>query len=129
MKTELEKILARAEDCLSDAQFNFEHDRLQVAVNRSYYCIFDCVRALLWDKEVFTKTHQGAHTKFNEMYIKTGLFDIKLGKMILFVFDLRQSSDYEILYELAETDAAIALENAQTFLAATKKYFQSNPAG
>ncbi len=68
MTPEIEKILARAEECLSDARFNFEHDRFQVAVNRSYYCVFDCVAALLHHKDVFTKTHQGAHQKFSELY-------------------------------------------------------------
>lgn len=35
MTPEIEKIIARPEECLSDAEFNFEHDRFQVAVNRS----------------------------------------------------------------------------------------------
>ena len=123
MKPEIEIILARAEDCLSDAVFNLEHDRLQVAVNRSYYCIFDCVIALLHEQAVFTKTHQGAHTKFHEHYIKTGLLDSELGKMLLLVFELRQSADYDFQYELAEQDVATALDHARTFLAATKSYF------
>ncbi len=125
MKPEIEKILDRAEDCFSDAEFNFKNDRFQVAVNRSYYCIFDCVTALLQEKDIFAKTHQGAHTKFHEYYIKTNLFDVELGRMLLVVFNLRQSADYDFQYELAEQEVASGVEYAATFLAATRAYFEA----
>ena len=123
MSPEIKVIIARAEDCLSDAAFNLKHHRLLAAANRSYYCVFDCITALLTDKDIYVKTHQGAHLKFSELFIKTGLMDSKLSSLLLFVFDLRQSADYDFSYELSEQDAITALENAKTFLAATKSFF------
>ncbi|MFN0173936.1 MAG: HEPN domain-containing protein [Saprospiraceae bacterium] len=123
MSVEIQKVLERAEDCLSDAEFSLQHGRLLVSANRSYYCVFDCIAALLIDKEIFAKTHQGAHTKFNELYIKTQLMDSKLNSLLLFVFDLRQTADYDFTHELAEQEVSTALEHARTFLAATKSYF------
>jgi len=125
MNLEIETILARAKDCLSDAEFNFEHDRLQVAANRSYYCVFDCIAALLHHKDIYAKTHQGAHQKFSELYIKSGILDIQLAKTLSKVFDLRQSADYDYQSELAQQDVATALDHARTFLAATKTYFEA----
>ncbi len=59
MSLEILKVIKRADDCLSDAEFSLQHGRLLAAANRSYYCVFDCITALLINKEVFTKTHQG----------------------------------------------------------------------
>ena len=126
MTPEIEKIIDRAEDCLSDAVFNFEHNRFQVAINRSYYCMFDCISALLHHKDIFVKTHQGAHLKFAEHYVKPGILDISLAKALSKVFDLRQSSDYDFEFEPSEADIPAALDHARTFLAATKTYFEAN---
>lgn len=49
MSEETEKLIQRADDCLSDAEANLLLGRLVVAVNRSYYCMFDCARSLLTD--------------------------------------------------------------------------------
>lgn len=125
MNAEVKIVLERAKDCLSDASFNLTHQRLLAAANRSYYCVFDCLTALLMAKGVSTKTHQGAHLKFNELYIKTGLMERKLSAQLLFVFDLRQSADYDFSYELSEQDAASALEFAEIFLAETLAYFSA----
>ena len=115
MSTEFEKIVARSEDCLSDAKFNFQHSRYMAAVNHSYYCVFDCIMALLLTKDVFTKTHQGAHLKFNELFIKTGMFDAKFSQMLMYLFDLRQTVDYDFQYEPTEKDAGASVEYAELF--------------
>jgi uncharacterized protein (UPF0332 family) len=67
MKEEIGKILARAEDCLADANYNKQGNRYLVVVNRSYYCIFDCLQALLQSQDIFPKTHQGSRIKFLEV--------------------------------------------------------------
>jgi uncharacterized protein (UPF0332 family) len=90
MSEEVIKILQRAADCLSDAQLNYQFQRYIACINRSYYCIFDCLQALLYTKDVFAKTHQGTHIKFNELYLKTKTLPEDLGVKLNFVFDLWQ---------------------------------------
>jgi uncharacterized protein (UPF0332 family) len=80
MNPEIAKILRSAEDCLLSAEHSLNGHWYKAAANRSYYCIFDCAVALLHQKGVFTKTHQGAQIKFNELYIKTGTLDLGLAK-------------------------------------------------
>lgn len=65
MKEETVKLMRRAADCISDAQANAQLGRWVVCVNRSYYAIFDCARALLVERDVFAKAHQGVYVKFN----------------------------------------------------------------
>lgn len=122
MNKEIENILERSGDCLSDAKFNFQHSRYMAAVNRSYYSVFDCLVALLLTHNVYTKTHQGAHLKFNELFVKSGLFDAKFSQMLMYLFDLRQSVDYDFQFEPSEQDAGIAVEYAELFLNATRDF-------
>jgi hypothetical protein len=125
MKVPIEKIVEKAEDTLSDAVFNFESTRYEAAINRSYYAVFYCISALLEAKQANTKTHQGAHNKFNELYLKTKLLPSTLNTSLDIVFSLRQSGDYDLRFEPTEEDAATAIEHAREFLAATKKHFDT----
>ena len=127
MKVPIEKMIDKAEDALSDALFNLEDKRYAVAINRAYYAMFYCISALLEVKQISTKTHQGAHNKFNELYIKTELLPAALNTALDTVFSLRQSGDYDFGFESTHPEATAALDHARTFLAATKTYFEANP--
>jgi uncharacterized protein (UPF0332 family) len=124
MKSDAEKLLARASECLEEANqlFNFGH--FLGSINRAYYCIFGCARALLYEHELYAKTHQGIQSKFNELFIKTGLFERKHGEAMRHVFDLRQTGDYDLDAALTEEDAAFAIQVAEAFLENTQAYLK-----
>ncbi len=123
MNVPIDKIIEKAADALSDAEFNLQYERHEAAINRAYYAIFYSISALLEAKQISTKTHQGAHNKFNEYYLKTGLLPLELNTCLDVVFSLRQSGDYDLRFEPDQDDAASAVENARTFLTATQAYF------
>lgn len=117
------RAIEKAEECLSDAEYSVKDDRYAVTINRCYYCIFDCIRALPMSQNIYTKTHQGTHTKFNEVFIKTNWWDIKFGAMLGKVFEMRQSSDYDLDEDFSIEEIQQALDSARAFLSATKDYF------
>jgi uncharacterized protein (UPF0332 family) len=123
MTIQIQKLIERAEECLSDAEYSLEDLRFDMALNRAYYCVFDCVRALLQTQNIFAKTHQGTHVKFNEVFIKTNLWDFKFAAILKKLFEMRQTADYYLDEDFSAREVEIALENAREFLAATKKYF------
>ena len=123
MSVPAEKILEKAEDSLSDADVVFDKDRFGATVNRAYYSIFYCITALLEEKGVFTKTHQGAHNKFNQLYIKTQILPQKMNNYLDSVASLRHSADYDFEMKITRQDAESAINHAREFLTATKKYF------
>lgn len=59
MKPETEKLFSRALECLDEADHLYKHDHVSGAVNRAYYAMFDCARAILHEYGVLAKTHQG----------------------------------------------------------------------
>lgn len=122
MKIQIEKLLNEAEDSLNDAEYLFKDGRLKACSNRSYYSMFYCVQALLFNFEVFTKTHKGLQNQFNLNFVKTGIFDEKYGKIFQRGFDKRQSTDYDYDYEISEKEAKEFLDSAAEFLDKIKNY-------
>ncbi len=69
------------------------------AVNRLYYALYYAVNALLYLNGIQTKTHSATKSKFSQMFVKTGRFDKKHGRLLSELFDWRQRGDYENIFE------------------------------
>lgn len=125
MKEEAVKLMRRAADCISDAEANVLLGRWVVCVNRSYYAIFDCARALLVERDVFAKTHQGVYVKFNELFVKPNLFAPQLQQVFREVFELRQAGDYDLDAEIEEADAHFAIKSSKDFFEASDDWLKA----
>lgn len=69
--------LEKAERCLRSAQTLLDDEDYSSAANRSYYCVFHCIRSVLALDGVDFKKHSGIVAYFREKYIKAG-FSINL---------------------------------------------------
>lgn len=87
--------------------------------------MFNAVLAALFTKDIFTKSHTGAHSKFRELFIKTQQLPSELSLSLSTVFDLRQRADYDYdeveQLEIAEK----ALELAEGFVQAIQVFLAS----
>lgn len=117
--------LQKARDCLADAEYLLEGNRLEASCNRSYYAIFDSLQALLSLTEgVYFKTHQGAHTKFRELYLKERKLPLYLNEIFTEAFALRQGSDYELQFDITKEKAQELFENAIKFVTTITDYIK-----
>jgi uncharacterized protein (UPF0332 family) len=114
--------LGQARECLRDAEFSIAADSFKAAANRSYYCIFHAMRAVLALESFDSKKHSGVISQFRKNYIKTEVFSKKYSKVIDDAFEIRNDSDYEDMYLVSKKDVAEQVENAKTFLAAVEEY-------
>ncbi|CAG5070546.1 hypothetical protein DYBT9623_03091 [Dyadobacter sp. CECT 9623] len=121
----LEKILQKVEDCLQVSQLSLEEDRNEACVNRAYYAMFHSIQALLFVSNVQAKTHVGSHTKFRELFIKSGILNIELNLMLQRAFEKRQFSDYDY-DEVLSDDAQESVADAEQFVNATMHYLKEN---
>ena len=64
-------------------------------------------------------------TKFHELYIKTELLPLQLGKILNETFELRQFSDYDVDAEISEDDAKNVLNNARMFMDTVRTYLHN----
>lgn len=122
MKEEINKIIHKAEEFYQDGEYLFQGKRYEATVNRCYYAMFTSVQALLVTKNIFSKTHQGLQIKFNELFIKTEILPLELGKTLSETFEKRQFGDYDVDADISEQDAKKVLNNARIFLDSVKKH-------
>ncbi len=72
------------------------------SVNRLYYAVYYAVNAILVFNEVETKTHSATKSQFSLLFVKTGKFDKKFGRLFSELFDWRQKGDYENIFDYDE---------------------------
>ena len=81
--------LAQAQEALSDSQKLFDAGSYKASVNRSYYAIFHSLRAVTALDEFDSSKHSGVIAFFNKEYVKTGIFDQHISKILDLSFRLR----------------------------------------
>ena len=112
--------LEQARECLQDARIPVISPK--TAANRSYYCIFNAMRAVLALDRFDSKKHSGVISAFRKDYIRTGVFPAGFSDIIKNSFAIRGDSDYKEFYLVSKADIAAQIENAETFLEAVEKY-------
>jgi uncharacterized protein (UPF0332 family) len=110
----------KARLCLQDAKV--PDNSFETAANRSYYCIFNAMRAVLSLDRFDSKKHSGVISAFRKGYIKTGVFPVEFSTIIDKAFEIRLESDYEAFYVVSKAAVAAQVENAERFLDAVEKY-------
>ena len=114
--------LGQAKDCLQAAKNNLESELYKDALNRSYYCIFHSIRAVLALWLYDSKKHSGIISEFHKNFIKTGKFDKRYSVVIRQSFQIRNRSDYEDFYVVVKEDVIQQISNAKDFLNAVTEY-------
>jgi len=92
------------------------------AVNRIYYAIFYAVQALAISRGKILSKHTHAISFFDKEFVKTGLFDKNMSKIVHNTFDLRLRCDYQDFIEISTEEARDFVEQAEFFSNAVKNY-------
>jgi uncharacterized protein (UPF0332 family) len=112
----------KAKNCLQGAEAEMANGRFENSANRSYYCIFNAIRAVLALDQFDSKKHSGVIAAFQKNYIKTGIFPVVFSDTIANAFEIRNESDYDDFYFVSKEKVTTQLKNAKTFLEAVEKY-------
>ncbi len=91
-----------AKECLETAKNLIALNDYKTAANRSYYAVFHAMRSVLAFDGIDMKHHSGIISEFRKLYIKTGIFDIKLSNFITKLFNVRNDSDYDDFYIISK---------------------------
>lgn len=117
--------LEHAEECLEAAKSLLFSGNYKSAANRSYYAVFHGMRAVLALNMIDMKHHSGIISEFRRLYIKTGIFDVKLSQIISVLFDIRNDSDYDDFFIVSKEEVIEQIDNAEYFLSEIKNYLRS----
>lgn len=117
--------LDRAKEDLETAADNLENGKFRASVNRSYYAVFHSIRALTALDHFDSSKHSGVIAFFNQHYVKTGVFDKEMSKMIDSCYRLREKADYDDFYLVAKDEAVQQLEKAKSIYQIIETYVKN----
>ncbi|MCD4820034.1 MAG: HEPN domain-containing protein [Candidatus Cloacimonetes bacterium] len=92
--------LKRANEVLQEAEQIAKMGHWNSCVNRLYYSCFYAVNALLLQRNYSSSKHTGIRSIFNKEFVHKGIIKKDFGKLYNILFDYRQQSDYEDLFEI-----------------------------
>ncbi|MDR1088940.1 MAG: HEPN domain-containing protein [Coriobacteriales bacterium] len=123
MSENREKALAhyrieRARELIEVSERLLEEGYLKDSINRSYYAIFDALRAQLALEGFDSKKHSGIIAEFQKLYIKTGRYPKVFSDYIKSAFEIRSRSDYDDMYIATRIEAETQIEHAKALVAA-----------
>ncbi len=108
--------LEKAHDLLEQAELLFHDQRYDGSINRSYYAIFNAIRAILAFVGLDSQTHKGVISLFDRYFVKPGTFEKDFSKIAHTAFDVRQVNDYEDFQVPTEEQARTQLDDARRFV-------------
>ena len=114
--------LEHADECISAAKSLLESENYKSAANRAYYTAFHAMRAVLAFDKIDMKHHSGIIAEFRRLYIKSGIFDAELSKIISVLSDSRNDSDYDDFFIVSKVEVIEQIKDAELFLEKIKEY-------
>ncbi len=108
---EIKLLLEKSDRYLKSAEILLENKDTSSSVSRTYYAMFYAAEAVLLTKDITMSSHKGILSSFGEYFIKTGIFEKKLGKFLSNAFKERQIGDYDFELMIPEEKAKELLSN------------------
>lgn len=119
----------RSRENLRDAWILLDAQSYKSSVNRSYYAIFHCLRAVTALDSFDSSKHSGIIAFFNMHYVKTGIFDKAVSKMLDKAYRWREKADYKDYEEVTENTAKEQIMNAEKIMSVIEPYLQKRWSG
>lgn len=123
--TELSKYrLQTAIEDLDSAIALKEIGQYKSSINRSYYAIFHALRAVTAMDGFDSSKHSGVIAYFNKNYVKEGIFDKDISKLIDTSFRLREKADYQDFFVVSKSQSEEQIEKAERIIEVIKHYLE-----
>lgn len=98
--------------------------KYKASVNRSYYAIFHALRAVTALDDFDSSKHSGIIAFFNKTYVKEGIFDKEISKLIDTAYRLREKADYQDFYVVSREQAEDQIAKAETVINTIRPYIE-----
>ena len=113
--------LKRADETYAEAVATCSMKLWPATANRLYYAAFYAVSALLLKNSLHAQSHSGVKALFGMNFIKTGLLDVNYGRTFSRLFEMRQSGDYDDMFDLTSDDVIPYIEPTKNLINAVKE--------
>jgi uncharacterized protein (UPF0332 family) len=93
--------------------------------NRLYYSCYYITGALLIASNYTAQTHNGVIHLLGLHFIKTGRISKEAGKLYSRLYEIRQSGDYDDLFDLEEVDVKPLINRAELYIEELEKILRT----
>ncbi|MCD8119668.1 MAG: HEPN domain-containing protein [Lachnospiraceae bacterium] len=114
--------LDRAKEDLTAAISNHKEGLFKASINRSYYAIFHCIRAVNITKGFDSSKHAQVIAYFNRYFVHTGEFARNTYKLIDKAYRIRERCDYQDFFLASREDSEAQIECAKEFIRVSEEY-------
>lgn len=108
--------LKQAKERFKAAEVLFDSGNYADSLSRSYYTMFTSARALLATKSLDSRKHSGVIALFNQYFVKEGIVNSNMGRLIAEAKGVREESDYGDYVTFTKGDAETQLNHAKEFI-------------
>jgi uncharacterized protein (UPF0332 family) len=108
--------IKRARETYQDALFLFEKGSINSSINRLYYSAFYATIALLLNKGIEIKSHNGVKQKLGEEFVLKGLISKDFAKTYGLLSDYRHKGDYDDLFDFDKEVVARLLKPIKEYI-------------
>lgn len=116
--------LSCAKENLEAAKALIQVRQFKSSVNRSYYAVFHALRSITALDQFDSSKHSGVIAYFNHTYVKEGIFDKSISKMIDTCYRLREKADYQDFFLVSHEMAEEQLEKAYKIISMLEPYLE-----
>ena len=106
----------KADAVMIEARDNAKLGHWTLAANRLYYAVFHIATALLIDKSLTAKSHAGVIRILCKEFVLRGLLDQADSRLISRLQNMRNSGDYDDLFDWTEEDVGPLIEPTETLI-------------
>ncbi len=86
--------------------------------------MFHILSALALKKNFTTSKHQQLIGWFNKEYVKTGIVEIKYGKLVKTAFEMRSRGDYDDFVQYSKVETSQQCDAMKEFIVCLKRLLQ-----
>ncbi|MGQ4876377.1 MAG: HEPN domain-containing protein [Promethearchaeia archaeon] len=121
---EIRDFIEKADKFLTTAEHALNIGDYDSCVSRCYYAMFFMAEAVLLTKNLSGTSHKGVISLFREHFIKTWIFNKKIGRALNDAYDKRLLGDYGIGFTINKNEAKDLLDIAKNFIQKLKNYLE-----
>ena len=108
--------LEKADAVMIEAKDNVGLKHWALAANRLYYAVFHAATALLIDKSLSAKSHAGVIRVLCKEFVLNGTLDRNDARLISRLQNMRNSGDYDDLFDWTEEDVIPLIEPTEQLI-------------
>ncbi len=113
--------IEKSANTMTEAKDNAQMGHWSLVANRLYYSVFHMAAALLLDQGIHFKSHAGAMRAIGLHFVTKGLLTQEEGKLISKLEGMRNTGDYDDLFDWKEEQILPLFEPAQQLLVNMRK--------